>query len=112
MALALVVVEEDARRTVHLGHDNALGAVHDERTVVRHERHVAHVDALFLDVLDRLRAGILVDIEHDETEGHLQRRGVGQVALAALVDVELRRFELIGHEFQHRSAGEVRDREH
>lgn len=111
MALALVVVEEDARRTVHLGDDDALGAVDDERAVVGHERHVAHVDGLFLDVLDRLRAGILIDIEHDEAQRHLQRRGIGQVALAAFVDVELRRLELIGNEFQHRSAGKIGDRE-
>ena len=35
MALALVVVEEHARRTVHLRDDDALGAVDDEGTVVR-----------------------------------------------------------------------------
>ena len=43
---------------------------------------------------------------------HLERRGVGQVALAALVDVEFRRLELVVDEFQHRGAGEVGDREH
>ncbi|MGY3367081.1 hypothetical protein ACVWZL_004206 [Bradyrhizobium sp. GM2.4] len=66
MGLALVVVEEHARRTVHLRDDDALGAVDDEGAVHRHERDVAHVDVLLLDVLDRLRAGFLVDIEHDE----------------------------------------------
>ena len=88
--LALVMVEEDARRTVHLRDDDALGAVDDEGAVRRHERHVAHVDVLLLDVLDRLRAGILVHIEHDQAQRHLERRRVGQVALAAFVDVELR----------------------
>ena len=29
-----------------------------------HQRHVAHVDVLFLDVADRARAGVLVDIPH------------------------------------------------
>ena len=109
--LALVVVEEDARRTVHLRDDDALGAVDDEGAVRRHERHVAHVDVLLLDVLDRLRAGILVDIEHDEAQRHLQRRGKGQVALTALVDVEFRCFELVLDELEHRGAGEVGDRE-
>ncbi|MNR99976.1 hypothetical protein D3C72_312180 [compost metagenome] len=111
MALALVVVEEDARRTVHLGHDNAFGAVDDERTVIRHERHVAHVDRLFLDVLDGLRARILVNIEYDEAQRHLQGSCVGQVALTAFLDVELRRVEFVGNELEHRSAGEIRDRE-
>ena len=58
-----------------------------------------------------LGAGILVNIEHDEAQRHLERRGVGQVALTALVDVELRRLELVGDEFQHRGAGEIGDRE-
>ena len=66
VGLALVVVEEHAGRAVHLGNDHPLGSVHDERAVRRHERHVAHVDVLFLDVLHRAGAGILVDIEHDQ----------------------------------------------
>ena len=53
---AAVMIEEHAGRTVHLRNDHALGTVDDERAVLRHERHVAHVDVLLLDVLDRLRA--------------------------------------------------------
>ena len=59
----------------------------------RHERHVAHVDVLLLDVLDGLRARVGVHIEHDEAQRHLQRRGESHAALAALVDVVLRRLE-------------------
>ena len=54
MALALVVIEEHARRAMHLRDDDALGAVDDERAVHRHQRHVAHIDVLLLDVLDGL----------------------------------------------------------
>ena len=54
MGLALVVIEEHAGRAMHLRDDDALGAVDDERAVVGHERDVAHVDILLLDVLDRL----------------------------------------------------------
>jgi hypothetical protein len=60
---------------------------------IRHERHVAHVDVLLLDVLDRLRLGVLVDIEHDQAQRHLERRREGHVALPALVDIVLRRLE-------------------
>ena len=74
MGLALVMVKEHAGRPVHLAYDDALGPVHDERTVRGHQGHVAHEDVLFLDVLDRLGAGILVDIEHDQTQRDLQRR--------------------------------------
>ncbi|MGY4338290.1 hypothetical protein ACVWW3_003196 [Bradyrhizobium sp. LM2.9] len=112
MGLALVVVEEHAGRAVHLRDDDALGAVDDEGAVHRHERDVAHVDVLLLDVLDRLRAGFLVDIEHDEAQRHLEGCGEGHAALAALVDVVFRRLELVADEFQHRGAREVRDREH
>ena len=100
MGLALVVIEEHARRTVHLRDDDALGAVDDERAVHRHERNVAHVDVLFLDVLDGPRAGLLVDIEHDEAQRHLERRGIGHAALTALVDVVLRRLELVAARIQ------------
>ena len=75
MRLALVVVEEHARAAVHLRDDHALGAVDDEGAVLGHERDVAHIDVLFLDVLDRLGAGFLVHIEHDEAQRHLERRG-------------------------------------
>ena len=98
-------------RAVHLGDDHPFGAVHDERAVRRHQGHVAHVDVLFLDVLDRPRAGVLVDIEHDQAQRHLQRRGIGHVALLAFVDVVFRLFELVLDELQHRVLVEVLDRE-
>ncbi len=72
MGLALVVIEEHARRAVHLRDDDALGAVDDEGAVRRHERDVAHVDVLLLDVLDGARARLLIDIEHDQAQRHLQ----------------------------------------
>ena len=112
MGLALVVIEEHAGRTMHLRDDDALGAVDDEGAVHGHERDIAHVDVLLLDVLDRLGAGFLVDIEHDQAQRHLQRRGIGHAALAALVDVVFRRLEFVADEFQHRGAGEIRDRKH
>ena len=112
MALALVVVEEHARRTVHLRDDDALGAVDDEGAVRRHERHVAHVDVLLLDVLDRLGLGLGIDVEHDQAQRHLERRGVGHAALAALVDVVLRRLVFVFDEFELRGLGEIGDREH
>ncbi len=112
MGLALVVIEEYARRTMHLRDDDALGAVDDEGAVHGHERDVAHVDVLLLDVLDGLGAGFLVDIEHDQAQRHLQRRSIGHAALTALVDVVFRRLKLVTDEFEHRGAGEIRDRKH
>ena len=76
------------------------------------KRHVAHIDVLLLDVLDGPRGGVGIDVEHDEAQGHLQGRGIGHAALAALVDVIFRRFELIFDEFEQRGVGEIGDRKH
>jgi hypothetical protein len=65
VGLALVVVEEHARRTVELRHDHALGAVDDEGAVVGHQRDLAEVDLLLLRVAERLVSG-LVGVEGDQ----------------------------------------------
>ncbi len=82
-------VEERARRAVQLRDDDALGAVDDERAVVGHQRDVAEVDLLLLDVADGLDPGLGILVPHDEPDGDLQRHGVGHAALLALVDVVL-----------------------
>ena len=110
MRLALVVIEEHAGRAVHLRDDDALRAVDDEGAVLRHERHVAHVDILLLDVLELARPGVLVHIEHDEAQRHLERRGIRDSALLALLDVVFRLFELVAHELEPRAVREVADR--
>ena len=112
MRLALVVVEEDARRTVHLRDDDPLGAVDDEGALVGHERDVAHVDVLLLDVLDRTGSRFLVGLKDDQTQLDLQRRGIGHVALNALFDVVLRILELVGNVLEDGAFVEVLDREH
>ena len=76
------------------------------------KRHFAHVDFLLLDVLDRLRAGLLVDIEHDQAKRHLERRRIGHAALTALVDVVLRRIEVVADEFEERRIGEIGNRKY
>ena len=112
MGLAAIMVEEHAGRPVHLRDDHALGAVDHEGAVRGHERHVAHIDVLLLDVLDRAGAGLLVHIEHDQPKRHLEGRGEGHAALLALVDVVFRLLEGVAHEFELRALAEVPDREH
>src|SRR4051794_4289511 len=109
--LALVVVEEHARRAVHLRDDDALGAVHDERAVVGHERDVAHVHVLLLNVLHGARAGLLIHIEHDEAQLHLQRRSERHAALTAFVNVVFRRLEFVADEVELRGVRKIPDRE-
>ncbi len=80
-------VEKRARRTVELRHDDALGAVDDERAVLGHQRDVAEIDLLLLDVADRLRAGFRIFVPDDQADGDLQGHGEGHAALLALVHV-------------------------
>ena len=112
VGLALVVIEEHAGRAVHLGDDDAFGAVDDEGAVVGHQRHVAHIDGLFLDVADRAGAGVLVHVPHDQTQDHLQRSSEGHAALNALLNVVFRLLQFVIDELQPAAAGEVVDREH
>ena len=81
--------EEHAGRTVQLADDHALGAVHDERAVLGHQRNVAEEDFLFLDVADGAVAGFGVLLENREAHGDLERRGVRHAALLALAHVIL-----------------------
>ena len=62
--------------------------------------------------LTDLRLGLGIDVEYDQAQRHLQRRSVGHAALAALVDVVLRRFVLVFDELELRGLGEIGDREH
>jgi len=110
--LAFVVVEEHAGRAVHLRDDDALGAVDDEGAVGRHQRHVAHVDVLLLDVADGAGTRLLVHVPDEQAQRHLERRGEGHAALLALVDVILGRLQVIADEFQFPLAGKVADGEH
>ena len=96
MVLSSGALEVDARRADELRHDDALGAVDDEGALVGHEREVAHEDRLGLDL-----AGLVVH----ELGGDEQRRGVGEVLLAALVDGVLRRLEAVVAERQRHGAG-------
>ena len=112
MGLALVMVEEGAGRTVHLGDDDALGAVDHEGAVFRHQRHVAHVDVLLLDVANVAILDILVDVEDDETQGHLERRRIGHAPLLAFLDIVFRRLELITHVVKFGVVRKILDREY
>jgi hypothetical protein len=78
--------EEDARAAVELRDDDALGAVDDERAVVRHQRDVAEVDLLLLGVAHHARAGLGVAVVDEEAEGDLERHGEGHAALLAVGD--------------------------
>ncbi len=110
--LAAVVVEEHARRTMQLRDDDALGAVDDEGAGLGHERDLAHVDLLLLDVLDRLLRGRAVLVVDDQAHGDAQRRTVGHAAVAALALVERRLAQAIVDVLQGGVARIAGNREH
>ena len=79
---ALTWLEDDARATDELRHDDALGAVDHERALVGHHGEVTHEDGLLLDLAG---GGV------HEAGAHEDRRGEGHVLLLALLHRELRR---------------------
>src|SRR5690606_29740586 len=87
---AFVVVEEHTCGAVQLGDDDPLGAVDDESPGLRHERDLAEVDLLLLDVTDGLDAGLLVHVPDDEADHHLERCREAHAALTALFHRVLR----------------------
>src|SRR5690349_19714352 len=95
---------------MELAHDNALGAVDHERTVLGHERHLAEIDFLLLDVLDAARAGLAVDVPKDQLDRDFQRSGIGHTALMALFDIVLGLAERVAHELEGRSLVKILDR--
>ena len=108
---ALVVVEKHAGAAVQLADDDALGAVDDERPVFGHQRNLAEVDFLFLDVANRLGAAFLVHVPDDQADGDLERRGEIQPALFAFLDVVFGLFQRVLHELQTAHVVVVVDRE-
>ncbi len=71
------LLEVDAGRADQLADHDALGAVDDEGAAGAHQGEVAHEDRLALDL-----AGLVVG----ELGGDVERRGVGEVLLLALLD--------------------------
>jgi hypothetical protein len=109
VGLAAVVLEEHARRTVQLRNDDALGAVDHEGAGGGHERDLAHVDLLLLDLLDGLLRRLA--IHDDQTHARAQRRGEGQAALLAFLHVEGGLAQHVLDVLEPRVAAVARDRE-
>src|SRR5918994_1479449 len=77
-------IEVDARRADELRHDDALGAVDDERAVCRHQRKVANEDFGVL-ILTGADLSDFTGLRIDDSQLRLdpQRRCVGDIALSA-----------------------------
>src|SRR5208283_5167045 len=108
MGPALVVLEKYSGRAMELRHDDALGAVHHEGAVTGHQRDLAEVNFLLLDVFDR--AASALNVPDDELDFDLDRRRESHPALMAFLDIVLRGAEVIADEFQRRGFVEILNR--
>ena len=98
VCLAAVMLEEHPGRTVQLRHDHTLGAVDHKRTGVGHQRNLAHIDFLLLDLFD-LGLGRLL-VEDGQTHPRAQRRSVGQAALLAFAHIKRRHAQLVADKIE------------
>ena len=74
---------------MQLRHDDPLGTIDDESSVLGHQRDISEIDFLFFDVPDALDSGLRVLVPDDQPDRHLERYGVGHAALLAFLDVVL-----------------------
>ena len=110
MRLAFVMVKKHAGRTVHLRYDNAFRSVHDECSRFRHQRHIAHINVLFLNVADRTGSRIFVNVPDNQTQRNAQRRGIRHTALDAFIYVIFGFVQFVLYEFKLAAAGKVLNR--
>ena len=110
MRLTLVMLKEDARRTMQLTHDHAFGTVHNERPLFRHQRHFAHIDVVLTNFLNGLRLSSLAIVDF-QTDLRAQTARIGKTTELAFGNVEFRLSKLITGKTQTRETVMARDRE-
>src|SRR5438105_1758237 len=74
---------------MQLRDDDALGAIDDERTVIRHQRYLAKEDILFLKIANRGDIGLRVLVVNRQADLDLKRDAVRHAPLLALLLVML-----------------------
>src|SRR5680860_1156157 len=98
MGLTFVMIKENTGRAVELGNNNTLGTVNNESTILGHQGHFAHVDFLFLDILDRLIGRL--PIINDKADFDSQRRRISHAPKLAFLDIEYWLTNAVAHVFE------------
>mgnify|MGYP001168442486 CR=1 FL=1 len=93
---------------MELRNDDALRPIDYESAVLGHDRDFPEVDLLLLHVANRL--GTFGIIPSNESNRHLERRGVGHASLKALLDVVLRLFEGVAYKLERSRVVKVSNR--
>ena len=106
-SLAFVMIKENARGTVHLRNDHALGTVTDKGAFFGHQRNIAHIDILFFDVVNGFGPGSFIGIPNHQTQRCLNRRGKSHVAFDTFVNVILGLFQLVFNKLKLAVAGKI-----
>src|SRR3954467_15936297 len=98
MSLALVVIEEHARRRVQLGYDHALGTINNKGTVIGYERNFAHLHFLFFNVFDRFVRRFT--IINNQAHFNAQRYSVSHAAQNTFAYIERSFAEVVTYIFK------------
>ncbi len=110
MGFTLIAVKEDARATMQLRNNNALGTIDNKGTVIGHERNFAHVHFLFFDVFyGAFRRFTFVD---HQTQFDAQRCRIGHATNLTLFHVEDRLTQTVADVLQFRITAVALNREY
>ena len=112
VGLAAIVFKDDAGGALELVHDDAFGAVHNERTLFGHQGQGAEIDVLFLAVAVGTRTGSLIHVVDVETNLDAHGSFVGQTLGDTLGLIVLGLADFVAQIFQAGGAIEIFDGEH
>ena len=73
---------------MQLRDDYPLGTIDHKGAVLGHQGHLAHVDVLFLDIAEDLRAARLTLVKDDQAQRGKKRSRVHHSALLTLTDIK------------------------
>ena len=109
MGLSFVMFEENSRGAVQLTDYYPFGAVHHERSVLRHQSNFTKIDLLLFDILDASSAGLGIDIPQNKLDRHLEGCRESHAALVTFVDVVFRLAQAIADKLQGRCLIKILD---
>ena len=95
---------------MHLANNHPLCTVNHKSRIVGHERNVTHIDILFFNVFYRFGASFLINIKHNQTKRHLQRRRKRHVTLLTFFHVIFRLFKFVRNKFKCRPLRKISNR--
>ena len=108
--LTLIMVKENTRRTVHLRNNNTLRSVKNKGSLIRHQRNIAHINILLLDVMDRFGSGSLISIPNNQAQRRLNGRRISHISFDTFINIIFRCLEFIFNKLQFAVSGKIFNR--